>query len=132
MAGPTTWPAAPSRCTGPRSASSRYLASLDPATAAAAQPAIDAVTRQAELIDSPRLSPATSATDLPFGVPASYWLDLRGYDPAAAAAALGKPMLILQGGRDYQATVTEDLAGWQASLAGLALDVTIRVYEAGQ
>ena len=106
----------------------RYLASLDPATTAGAQPAIDAITRQAELIDSPSLSPATPATDLPFGAPASYWLDLRGSDPAAAAAALGKPMLILQGGRDYQATVAEDLAGWQAALAGRA-DVTIRVYE---
>jgi len=108
----------------------RYLASLDPATAGAAQPAIDAVTRQAELIDSPSLSLATPATDLLFGVAASYWLDLRGYDPAAAAAALGKPTLILQGGRDYQATVTEDLAGWRAALAGRP-DVTIRVYEAG-
>lgn len=30
-------------------------------------------------------------------MPAPYWLDLRGYDPAAAAAMLGKPMLIVQG-----------------------------------
>ncbi len=61
-------------------------------------------------------------------MPAPYWLDLRCYDPVAAAAALGKPMLILQGGRDYQATVADDLAGWQAGLAHLP-DVTIRVYE---
>jgi hypothetical protein len=33
------------------------------------------------------------------GVPASYWLDLKGYDPAAAAKKLGIPMLILQGER---------------------------------
>jgi hypothetical protein len=50
-------------------------------------------------------------------VPATYWLDLRAYQPVAVAAALGKPMLILQGGRDYQATVADDLAGWQAGLA---------------
>jgi len=56
----------------------RYLASLDPGTAAAAQPAIDAMTRQAQLVDSPGLSPSTSASDLPFGVPAAYWLDVRG------------------------------------------------------
>ena len=31
-----------------------------------------------------------------------YWLDLKGYDPAAAAKQLGIPMLILQGERDFQ------------------------------
>jgi uncharacterized protein len=107
----------------------RYLASLNPATAAASEPAIEAMTRQAEKVDSPDLSPATPDSELPFGVPAPYWLDLRGYDPATAAAALGKPVLILQGGRDYQSTVAEDLAGWQAALAGRP-DVTIRVYDA--
>lgn len=107
----------------------RYLASLDPGTAPAAQPAIDAMTRQAQLVDGPGLSPSTPATDLPFGVPAAYWLDVRGYHPAQAAAELGKPMLILQGGRDYQATVADDLAGWEAGLAGRP-DVTIRVYDA--
>ena len=36
------------------------------------------------------------------GVPVTYWLDLKGYDPAAAAKKLGIPMLILQGERDSQ------------------------------
>jgi len=105
----------------------RYIASLDPATAAASQPSIDALTEQAKLVDSPDLSPSTPADALPFGVPAAYWLDLRRYDPVAVAAALGKPMLILQGGRDYQVTVTDDLALWKAGLAHLP-GVTIRVY----
>ncbi len=105
----------------------RYLASLDPETSAASEPAIDAITRQARVVDSPDLSSSTPASDLPFGTPASYWLDLRGYDPVAVAAALGKPILILQGGRDYQATVAEDLARWRAGLAHRP-DVTIRVY----
>jgi dienelactone hydrolase len=107
----------------------RYLASLDPDTAAASQPIIDTMTRQAQTVDSPDLSPATPAGDLPFGAPARYWLDLRGYDPAVVAAKLGRPMLILQGGRDYQVTVADDLARWRAGLAGRP-DVTIRVYEA--
>jgi dienelactone hydrolase len=107
----------------------RYLASLNPAAAAASEPVIEAMTRQAEKVDNPDLSPSTPDGELPFGVPAPYWLDLRGYNPAAAAAALGKPLLILQGGRDYQSTVAEDLAGWRAALAGRP-DVTIRVYDA--
>jgi hypothetical protein len=68
-------------------------------------------------VDSPHLSVATPAAELPFGYSGAYWLDLRGYDPVATAAALDKPMLILQGGRDYRVTVKDDLSGWQAALA---------------
>ena len=107
----------------------RYLASLHPAMASASQPTIEAITRQAQTVDNPDLSPSTPTEDLPLGLPAPYWLDLRGYDPVAAAAKLGKPILILQGGRDYQVTVAEDLAGWEAGLAHLP-HVTIRVYDA--
>lgn len=38
-------------------------------------------------------------------------------------------MLILQGGRDYQVTVEDDLARWRSALEGRA-GVTIRVYPA--
>jgi uncharacterized protein len=107
----------------------RYLASLRPETEAAAQAAIDSLTQKAKMVDSPDLSPSTPSSRLPLGAPASYWLDLRDYHPVEVAAALGKPMLILQGGRDYQSTVAEDLAGWQAGL-GDRPDVTIRVYPA--
>lgn len=107
----------------------RYIASLNPGQEAAAQPAIEAITRQAQAVDSPDLSSETPDSELPFGVPAAYWLDLRGYDPAVTAAGLGKPVLIVQGGRDYQATVADDLPGWRAGLAGRP-GVTIRVYDA--
>jgi len=106
-----------------------YLASLAPATAAASQPGIDALTAQARMVDSPDLSPETPDAELPFGVPAPYWLDLRGYDPVAVAAGLPQPMLLVQGGRDYQATVADDLSRWRAGLDQRP-DVTIRVYPA--
>ncbi|MEV4125825.1 alpha/beta fold hydrolase [Nocardia sp. NPDC049707] len=107
----------------------RYLVSLSPDGEVAAQSAIETLTRQAELVDAPELSPATPASELPLGLSAAYWLDLRDYDPVAAAAAVGKPMLILQGGRDYQVTVDDDLARWRAGLDGRP-GVTIRVYDA--
>jgi len=107
----------------------RYLASLASAQGAAPPADLGAITRQAAAVDDPALSETTPSSDLPFGVPAAYWLDLRGYDPPAAAAALGKPMLIVQGGRDYQATVADDLSRWQAAL-GNRSGVTIRVYDA--
>ncbi|MER6796502.1 alpha/beta hydrolase family protein, partial [Amycolatopsis mediterranei] len=95
----------------------------------AAAAAVESVARQAALVEDPGLSPATPAADLLFGWPASYWLDLRGYDPVATAAGLGRPILILQGGRDYQVTAAGDLARWREGLARRP-DVTIRVHDA--
>jgi uncharacterized protein len=75
------------------------------------------------------LTAATPASELPLGYSAAYWLDLRGYDPVMAAAALDKPMLILQGCRDYQVTVEDDITRWWSGLADRP-DVTIRVHDA--
>ena len=55
-----------------------------------------------------------------------YWLDLRGYDPPETAKAVAKPMLFLQGGRDYQVT-TEDLESWKKALGGRK-DVEFHLY----
>ncbi len=105
----------------------RYLASLDPETAAASEPGIEKLVEQARRVDSEGLSAFTPSSELPLGVPAAYWLDLRAYDPVAVAASLERPILVLQGGRDYQATVEDDLGRWKAGLAGRP-DVTVRVY----
>ncbi len=106
----------------------RHLADNDPESLEGL-PSIDDAIEQAKLVDSPELSLSTPRSDLPFGAPGSYWLDLRSYDPVATAAALDKPMFIAQGGRDYQVTVADDLSGWQAGLADRA-EVTIRIYDA--
>ncbi len=51
-----------------------------------------------------------------FGLPASYWLDLKGYDPVAQARALRCRLLVLQGGRDFQLSL-EDYNRWKSGLA---------------
>lgn len=101
----------------------RYLAAMSPGTVSAE--AVAAIVRQAAVVDTPDLS----GGELPFGWPVTYWRDLRADDPVATAAALHRPMLILQGGRDYQVTVDDDLAGWRTGLADRP-DVEIRVYDA--
>jgi dienelactone hydrolase len=87
-----------------------------------------AIRDQVALAGSPDLSPATPASDLPLGVPAAYWLDLRTYDPLATARDLSIPLFFAQGGRDYQVPPSE-LAAWREALAGRD-DVTFREYPA--
>lgn len=55
--------------------------------------------------------------ELPLGLPASYWRDLHGYHPPALARTLAMPVLVLQGGRDYQVT-EKDFQAWKQGLAG--------------
>src|ERR1017187_7045905 len=52
-----------------------------------------------------------------FGLPAAYWLDLKGYDPAAEAQKLSVPILILYGERDFQVPKV-DFDLWKSGLAG--------------
>ena len=105
-----------------------YLASLQGSPNPAASGQLAALQAQVALAESPDLTPSTPASELPLGVPASYWLDLRTYDPLATAAGLRIPMFFSQGGRDYQVPSSE-LQGWQSALAGHS-DVAFRVYPA--
>jgi len=61
-------------------------------------------------------SPSLSADMAPLGLPGSYWLDLRGYEPAKEALTLGRPIFILQGGRDAQVRMA-DFKGWTDALS---------------
>jgi len=91
----------------------RYLAGGSPAGQKALEEAEDG-RRQ---IQDPQLKPGMTVRFLGVDMPADYFLDLRGYDPAASAARLEIPVLVLQGGRDYQVTMA-DFAGWKKVLAG--------------
>lgn len=42
-----------------------------------------------------------------FGINHEYWFDLQGYNPAESAQKIEKPLIILQGERDYQITMKE-------------------------
>ncbi len=102
-----------------------YLAQRDGTVTAQERAELDRVAEQVASIKDPALSSSTPAEEL-LGVPASYWLDLRGYDPAASAAELAQPILVLQGERDYQVTMA-DFALWSEALAGRG-DVTLTAF----
>ena len=105
-----------------------YLASEAGGADPQAGAQLDAIRKQVALAESSALTESTPASQLPLGIPAAYWLDLRGYDAVATAAALPVPIFISQGGRDYQVPPSE-LAAWRDALAGRD-DVTIHEYPA--
>ena len=105
----------------------RYLAMLDGKVTAEEETALARVTKLAA--DVRALKPSDPPIVLPpFSAPASYWIDLRGYDPPAAASLLKQPMLVLQGERDYQVTMA-DFAAWQKVLGSRA-HVQLKSYPA--
>jgi dienelactone hydrolase len=91
-----------------------YLATLNGPADEAARQRIDQIK-----LEAARAMAAKAGDGGPniLGAPPAYWADLNAYDPAATAAKLTLPMLILQAGRDYQVT-TGDLARFKSALAG--------------
>lgn len=80
-----------------------YIASVagaDSSRVRAQRDQVGIMTRQIE-----GLTPADSASiAVVMGAPPAYWLDLRSYDPVATLRELAVPVLIQQGGMDYQVT----------------------------
>lgn len=92
-----------------------YILSIDGAISKEELLKLDELKQLVAKVKELKPADVNTSTDL-FGVPASYWLDLRGYDPPREAKALSQPMIILQGERDYQVTM-DDFRLWQAALS---------------
>lgn len=103
----------------------RYLAQADGVTSADEQTQIAQFEQVMARVAA--LGPAdASKPERIFGATASYWLDLRGYDPPSAAAQVTQPMLVLQGERDYQVTM-EEFSRWKSALTNRT-DVSFHSY----
>lgn len=70
-----------------------------------------------------------SATPVYFGLPASYWVDLRDNDVFRQPLAITQPMLFLYGGRDWQVPADHAKA-WKAILDGAGRPATWKWYPA--
>lgn len=71
---------------------------------------------QVALVKSDKLTHDTDTSSLPFGIPASYWIDLKNYDPSLVASKIPQPIMVLQGGRDYQVKSDGDFDVWKQKL----------------
>jgi uncharacterized protein len=98
-------------------ANATYLAKLDGTVSPEEKEALATVAKAVARAKSPRLSRSTPAKDLPLGLPASYWLSLRKYEPAKSARRFKAPLLIFFADRDFEATA-DDARRWKRALAG--------------
>lgn len=99
----------------------RYLATLPGTIGANAKAELPSITREAAEV----ASPAALRRDPPDkillgGAGPAYFLSGFAYDEVATARALPQPLLFLQGDRDYQVTVANDLDVWLRGLQGRA------------
>jgi fermentation-respiration switch protein FrsA (DUF1100 family) len=104
-----------------------YLSNLDGTLSDKEKTDLETLQAQVERVKSEDLSLQTNPEDLPLGIPPAYWLDLSGYQPAEVAKTLDMPILILQGGRDYQVSAEKDFTGWQDAMEGEA-NATLKLY----
>ena len=104
----------------------KYVLSLGRVPPEEAKTILSELERQVANVKDPKLSPETPVESLPLGIAPKYWLDLRGYDAAADAAAAKKPVLVVQGARDYQVT-RADYARYEKAFTGRK-DATLKLY----
>lgn len=89
-----------------------YLANLDGTVDEGELKQIQEVKTAVERIKSGTMAEG----EMVLGAPRSYWDDLASHDQVETAKRLSLPILILQGERDYQVTMT-DLQGWKTALS---------------
>jgi hypothetical protein len=104
----------------------KYLSMLSGPAGDGAKKQIEAAEKFAQDYDRPTLKPGETVSMLGIPLPAAYVLDLRSYDPAATAARLKIPILVLQAESDYQVT-KKDFEGWEKALASHK-NVTMKSY----
>jgi dienelactone hydrolase len=99
-----------------------YIASLKNEATDAQRAHLDSLREKLKRLVRGELQP----NEMVLGARAAYFYDMRKRNQVESAKKLKAPMLILQGGRDYQAT-TEDYALWKRAL-GKREDVTLKLY----
>jgi uncharacterized protein len=81
-----------------------YLSNLDGEITDEEQQQIDMITEEMNKVDHVM---EVDDTELILGIAAGYWKSLENYDVVGLAQEIEAPILLLQGTRDYQVTVSE-------------------------
>jgi len=94
-----------------------YLAAAGALPAEEARKRLDALKVETEKLKA--LEPSAENPPVVLGLPSAWLLDVKSYDPAAAAARLSMPLFFLQGERDFQVSM-KDFERWKSALANRA------------
>ena len=103
-----------------------YILSLSPAPPEDHKKTLTEMREKTLAMKARDLSKDVPASEMPLGVPIGYWRSIKAIDPPAIAKDLKMPMLILQGGSDYQVT-KKDFDRWKSAL-GDRKDVEFKWY----
>ena len=103
-----------------------YLASVDGTVSEEERSHIEELRWQVARLKNPKPGGAADPKEPLLGASRAYWTDLRRGTGPQAVARLRQPLLVLQGGRDYQVTV-EDFQIWKRTLASRT-DVELKLY----
>lgn len=98
-----------------------YLATLPGAIGAGAREELAETEQAAQEVQYPELateSPTAPLAPILGGTEPVYWKNLAAYNEVATARNIPQPLLFLQGDRDYQVTVKNDLDVWLKGLIG--------------
>lgn len=107
----------------------QYILSLDKSLDEASKNKMLAQTEQM-VKNIKSLTPESTFTLAELGnAPVSYWLDLQKYDPLTDVQNLQKPILFLQGGRDYQVTTTDFELWREAMIKNPDADVHFQLFD---
>ncbi|MDF2450400.1 MAG: hypothetical protein K0R26_2904 [Bacteroidota bacterium] len=78
---------------------------------------IDTLNKQIKILKDPKQLKTAKKEQLPVNLPAVYWQSFVNYNQVNVAKKLKQPMLLLQGERDYQVSMT-DFNLWKQHLSG--------------
>ncbi|OEC85119.1 MULTISPECIES: alpha/beta hydrolase [Methanobacterium] len=93
-----------------------YLYNLDGNMTEQQKAELDDLKEKVDKLKDPEFIENISRQDLPLAMPVDYWKDLHNHDTVAIVKTLSMPILVLQGGRDYQVLESEDFKGWKDAL----------------
>jgi uncharacterized protein len=94
-----------------------YVLSLEKNLSDQEKARVEKMKKEAAQLVNPKLSPEDFAAGTLLGATFAYWKTLRDLHATETAAKIKQPMLIQQGGRDYQVT-TADFELWKKALSG--------------
>ena len=77
---------------------------------------IDKLIAQSIIVKTPKALKTAKAEDLPLNLESTYWQSLVKYNQVQVAKKVKQPILVLQGERDYQVTMT-DFNLWKQALS---------------